>query len=123
MVGYIYDPIFTLHGSDEHIENRFRVERINQVASHFPLQRYPVIKASKEELKTIHDPAYVDWVERAYQEGYRFILNEDTLLTPKSFEVASYAVGSTKPIIDAFKAKEIKRAFLNLRPPGHHAEY
>ncbi len=122
MTGYIYDPIFTLHGSDEHIENRFRVERIHQVAQHFPLVRYPIKKASKEELSWIHDPNYVEWVERAYEEGYRFILNEDTLLTPKSFEVASYAAGSTMPIIDAFAKGEIKNAFLNIRPPGHHAE-
>ncbi|MRI58811.1 MAG: histone deacetylase [Epsilonproteobacteria bacterium] len=122
MVGYIYDPIFTLHGSDEHIENRFRVETIHQVAQNFPLMRYPVRKATKEELKTIHEAHYVDWVERAYEEGYRFILNEDTLLTPKSFEVASFAAGSTMPIVDAFTRGEIRRAFLNIRPPGHHAE-
>ncbi len=122
MTGYIYDPIFTLHGSDEHIENRFRVERIHQVAQHFPLVRYPIKKASKEELSWIHDPNYVEWVERAYEEGYRFILNEDTLLTPRSFEVASYAAGSTMPIIDAFAKGEITNAFLNIRPPGHHAE-
>ena len=122
MVGYIYDPIFTQHGSDEHIENRFRVETIHHVAQNFPLRRYPVRKATKEELKTIHEAHYVDWVERAYEEGYRFILNEDTLLTPKSFEVASYAAGSTMPIVDAFKRGEIHRAFLNIRPPGHHAE-
>ena len=123
MVGYIYDPIFTYHGSDKHIENRFRVERVNEVASSFPLVRYPVEKASKEELFAIHAAHYVDWVERAYKEGYRFILNEDTLLSPKSFEVASFAAGSTKPIIDGFIKGEIKRAFLNIRPPGHHAEY
>ena len=122
MVGYVYDPIFTEHGSDEHIENRFRVERIHEVAQHFPLLRYPIARASKEELAAIHERHYIEWVERAYDEGYRFILNEDTLLTPKSFEVASFAAGATKPIVDAFAQGEIKRAFLNLRPPGHHAE-
>ncbi len=122
MVGYVYDPIFTEHGSDEHIENRFRVEAIDQVAQNFPLRRYDIARASKEELSTIHEKHYVEWVEKAYEEGYRFILNEDTLLTPKSFEVASYAAGSTKPIVDAFARGEIQRAFLNIRPPGHHAE-
>ncbi len=122
LVGYVYDPIFTLHGSDEHIENRFRVEAIDEVAKSFPLRKYPVKKASKEQLYVIHEPHYVDWVQRAYQEGYRFILNEDTLLTPKTFEVASFAAGSTMLIVDAFAKKEIRRAFLNIRPPGHHAE-
>ncbi len=122
MVGYVYDPIFTQHGSDDHIENRFRVETIHQVAQNFPLRRYQIRRASKDELAKIHEAHYVDWVERAYEEGYRFILNEDTLLTPKSFEVASYAAGSTMPIVDAFARGEIRRAFLNIRPPGHHAE-
>ncbi|BCD60539.1 MULTISPECIES: histone deacetylase [unclassified Nitratiruptor] len=122
MVGYVYDPIFTEHGSDEHIERPARVEVIDEVARNFPLKRFPIKKASKEDLKKIHEAHYVEWVERAYEEGYRFILNEDTLLTPKSFEVASYAAGSTMPIIDAFTSDEIKRAFLNIRPPGHHAE-
>ncbi|BCD62048.1 acetoin utilization protein [Nitratiruptor sp. YY08-26] len=122
MVGYVYDPIFTEHGSDEHIERPARVEVIDEVARNFPLKHFPIKKASKEDLKTIHEAHYVEWVERAYEEGYRFILNEDTLLTPRSFEVASYAAGSTMPIIDAFTSGEINRAFLNLRPPGHHAE-
>ena len=122
MVGYVYDPVFTEHGSDEHIENRFRVLAIDEVARNFVLARLPIRKASKEELYQIHEPHYVNWVERAYEEGFRFILNEDTLLTPKSFEVASFAAGSTKSVIDAFKSGEIARAFLNIRPPGHHAE-
>ncbi|SMC09474.1 histone deacetylase family protein [Nitratiruptor tergarcus] len=122
MVGYIYDPIFTEHGSEEHIERPARAEVIDTVARNFPLQRFPVKKATKEDLKTIHEAHYVEWVERAYDEGYRFILNEDTLLTPRSFEVASYAAGSTMPVIDAFANGEIKKAFLNIRPPGHHAE-
>ena len=122
MVGYLFDEIFCEHGSDEHIENRFRVLNIEEVAKRFPFKRYSVQRAFKPELYKIHQPHYVDWVEHAYEEGYRFILNEDTLLTPKSFEVASFAAGSTKSIVDAFANKEIKRAFLNIRPPGHHAE-
>ncbi len=123
MVGYIYDPIFTQHGSLEHIENAKRVETIHEVAQSFPLLRYPIKKATKEDLFTIHAPHYVHWVEEAYAQGRRYILNEDTLITERTFEVASYAAGSTMPIVDAFAKGEIKRAFLNIRPPGHHAEY
>ena len=122
MVGYLFDEIFCEHGSDEHIENRFRVLQIDSVAMQFPLKHYLVQKASKAELYEIHNAHYVDWVEKAFEEGYRFILNEDTILTQRSFEVASFAAGSTKSIIDAFVNEEIKRAFLNIRPPGHHAE-
>jgi acetoin utilization deacetylase AcuC-like enzyme len=123
MVGYVYDPIFTEHDTGQHIENRHRVLAVHEVARHFPLARLPIRKATKEELAAIHDPRYIEWVERAFDEGYRFILNEDTILSPRSFEVAAYAAGSTMPVIDAFAAGAIKRAFLNIRPPGHHSEY
>ncbi len=123
MVGYVYDDIFTLHGVDSHIENRHRVLTINEVAKNFPFLRLNALKAEKEELYKIHQREYVDWVERAYDEGYRFILNEDTVLTKDSFKVASYAAGSTKPVVDAFAKGILKRAFLNIRPPGHHAEF
>ncbi|BAF69849.1 histone deacetylase family protein [Nitratiruptor sp. SB155-2] len=121
-VGYLFDPIFCEHGSDEHIENRFRVLSIDDALNDFPMIPFPVHMASKEELYQIHEAHYVDWVEHAYENGYRFILNEDTLLTPRSYEVASFAAGSTKSIVDGFAEGKIQRAFLNLRPPAHHAE-
>ncbi len=124
MIGYVYDPIFMLHDTGSgHIERPSRVERIHEIAQNFPLQRIPIKKATKEELYQIHAPHYVNWVEEAYSQGRTFILNEDTILSEKSFEVASFAAGSTKPVIDAFKEGLVDRAFLNLRPPGHHAEY
>ncbi len=122
MVGYIYDEIFTMHDTAEHIENKNRVVVIDEILKEFDLKRYNVKRATKEELYKIHEKHYVDWVESAYDNGYRMILNEDTILSPMSYEVALTASGSTKPIIDAFKRGEIKRAFLNIRPPGHHAE-
>ncbi|MRJ02329.1 MAG: histone deacetylase [Epsilonproteobacteria bacterium] len=121
-VGYIYDPIFTEHRTGDHIENENRVITVHEVARHFPLLPLPIRKATKEELSLIHNPRYIEWVQHAYEEGYRFILNEDTLLSERSFEVARYAAGSTASVIDSFKRGEIGRAFLNIRPPGHHAE-
>ena len=122
MVGYIYDPIFTLHDTKEHIENKNRVLVIDEALKEFDLKHIGIKRASKEDLKKIHEAHYVDWVERAYDNGYRMILNEDTILSPMSYEVACYAAGSTMPVIDAFRENIIKRAFLNIRPPGHHAE-
>jgi len=122
MVGYIFDNIFTMHETGEHIENKNRVIVINEALKEFDLKCFNIKRATKEELYKIHEKHYVDWVESAYDNGYRMILNEDTILSPMSYEVAITAAGSTLPIIDAFKRGEIKRAFLNIRPPGHHAE-
>ncbi len=123
MVGYLYDPIFTLHETGNHIENKNRVilidEMIKSTFSCYPLE----LKAqSKEDLYKIHDKSYVDWVEKGYENGVRMILNSDTILSKRSYEVALSAATCTKRAVEAFKNKEIKRAFLNLRPPGHHAE-
>ncbi len=123
MVGYLYDPIFTLHETGNHIENKNRVilidEMIKSTFSYYPLE---VKATNKSDLYKIHDSSYVDWVETGYENGVRMILNSDTILSPKSYEVALSAATCTKEVIKAFKKKEIKRAFLNLRPPGHHAE-
>ncbi len=122
MVGYIFDNIFTMHETGEHIENKNRVIVINEALKEFDLKCFNIKRATKEDLYKIHEKHYVDWVETAYDNGYRMILNEDTILSPMSYEVAITVAGSTLPIIDSFKRGEIKRAFLNIRPPGHHAE-
>lgn len=122
MVGYIYDEIFLLHDTDGHIENKNRVLAIDSALKGFNLLKLPICKASKNDLYQIHNKDYVDWVETAYENGYRMILNEDTLLSPKSFDVACYAAGSTLNVLKAFKEGKIDRAFLNIRPPGHHAD-
>ncbi len=122
MVGYLYDELFTKHDTGAHIENKDRVISIDESLRGMGLFKLRPQKATIEELEEIHDPRYLEWVKDAYSKGYRHILNEDTVLSPDSYEVALYAAGSGKSAIDAVKAGMIKRAFLNIRPPGHHAE-
>ncbi len=123
MFGYLYDPDFSLHDTGDHIENRRRTESIDaMVNARFEFTPIFTRKGPKEDLYRIHEPTYVDWVETGYENGVRMILNHDTVLSPHSYEVALEAATSTKNVIDAFREGSIKRAFLNIRPPGHHAE-
>lgn len=122
MVGYLFDDIFIMHDTKNHIENKNRVLVIDEIAKNLDLIKLPVHKARKEDLYLIHKKDYVDWVESAYENGYRVILNEDTVLSPFSYEVALFAAGSTLNVLKAFKDNRITRAFLNIRPPGHHAQ-
>ena len=123
MVGYLYDPFFTLHDTGEHIENEKRVISIDEmIRSEFSYYKIPSVSYGKEDLYRIHDESYVKWVESGYENGVRMILNSDTVLSPKSYEVALKAATCTKNTVNLFKEGVIKRAFLNLRPPGHHAE-
>ncbi len=123
MIGYMYDSDFSFHDTGEHIENRLRTESIDEmVQEKYEVLHIPTRVGDKDELSAIHDFGYVDWVESGYDNGIRMIASSDTILSEESYEVALKAATSTKNVIDAFKDAVIKRAFLNLRPPGHHAE-
>jgi len=45
----------------------------------------------------------------------------DTYLTPRSFHVASTAVGALLTAVEHIAAKTARNAFCAVRPPGHHA--
>ena len=123
MVGYLYDKDFELHDTGEHIENRYRTHQIdNLVQQKYNFIQIPTRVGKKEELYLVHDKGYVDWVEVAYENNIRQIMSSDTILSQDSYHVALKTATSTKNVIDFFKENKIKRAFLNLRPPGHHAE-
>lgn len=122
-LGYLYDPFFMLHDTGpNHIENPHRVEAIDTlVKEKYDFLPIPSRMGSKEELLMVHDDEYVDWIEHGYENGVRMIINADTIVSPRTYDVALKAATSTKNAVDFFKHGG-RRAFLNLRPPGHHAE-
>ncbi len=123
MLLYLYDPYSYEHDTGNHLEINARVESIHRIATEkYKLQSLPLREGTKEELYRIHDPSYVDWIETGYENGVRMIISSDTILSKGSYEIAKRAACSTKSVIDAFKEGKGIRAFLNLRPPGHHAE-
>ncbi len=123
MIGYLYDSDFSLHDTGEHLENRHRTESIDEmVKEKYELIHIPTRVGDKEELCAVHDISYIDWIENGYENGIRNIISADTIVSSESYDVALKAATSTKNVITAFKEGIIKKAFLNLRPPGHHAE-
>lgn len=124
MIGYLYDPIFLAHDTGMHIEIPKRIKAIDaMVQSKYNIIPIPTRNGDKSELYKIHEKGYVEWLEHAHENGIHYLINSDTIISEKSYEVAKIAATSTKNVIDAFKSGKIKRAFLNLRPPGHHAEH
>ena len=120
---YLHDPKSFGHDTGVHLEINKRTELIDELAvSKYRLHSLTLREGSKEDLYRIHDPSYVDWVESGYENGVRMIISSDTILSEGSFDVAKRAACSTKSVIEAFKNGIDNRAFLNLRPPGHHAE-
>ena len=80
----------------------------------------PARPASMEELEMIHAPEYISYVKGKVEKGGGW-LDPDTVVSPKSYEAASYAVGGGLAAVEAVVKGEVDNAFALVRPPGHHA--
>ena len=73
-----------------------------------------------------HPQAYYDAIVAAKPSagGQTVRLDPDTLMSPGSWEAVSRAVGAGLEAVDRVIAdkNDIKNAFCQIRPPGHHAE-
>jgi acetoin utilization deacetylase AcuC-like enzyme len=111
--------IFFRHHLDNHPESALRLETIR---SGIPsgVKIHPPLIADEDEIELIHTPAHVRMIRQLSQFGGVRFIDPETYVTSHSFEVASYAVGSS--IFSARRALEGERSFALIRPPGHHAE-
>ncbi len=122
MIGYLYNENCDAHDTGMHLEVYERCQSIDEmVQKKYDVVSLPLEKGDKKDLLKIHDESYVDWIEAGYDNGIRMILSADTIVSEGSYETALIAATSTKSAVDFFK-RGGNRAFLNLRPPGHHAE-
>jgi acetoin utilization deacetylase AcuC-like enzyme len=72
--------------------------------------------------REVHDPAYVERLQRAVERGDGLIDSADNPLTPTTWKASLAAVESTLHAADWLMAGPERRAFAAVRPPGHHAE-
>ncbi len=101
----IYNPVFLEHDTGMHPENKKRLTSLGDL---------PVTEVENGEkyLTLVHTPEYIQSVEKACMIGGH--IDNDTIVSPGSFEAAIYAVGAT---IMASETGD----FALTRPPGHHA--
>ncbi len=123
-VGFVYDPIFLEHDTGDHPESAPRMlaamallESSGVLAR---LQRIDNRDATPEEIALAHRPDYVAAVRQAAREGGGWV-DPDTLITPRSYEVAARVVGGTLAAVDRVVDRSVASAFCLVRPPGHHA--
>jgi acetoin utilization deacetylase AcuC-like enzyme len=119
-----YDPLFLEHDTDDHPENAGRIipaaRHLNLVAMHFGCIRPSWEPLDPGMLTRIHSSAYVDSI-RNLAEGGGGILDHDTVLSTRSFDVARAAAGAVCDAVDKVITGGERHAFCLIRPPGHHA--
>ena len=122
--GLVYDPIYLEHGTGDHVENSRRLvtamSHLRETGVEEKLTRVPARPASMEELEMIHAPEYISYVKGKVERGGGW-LDPDTVVSPKSYEAASYAVCGGLAAVEAVVKGEVDNAFALVRPPGHHA--
>jgi acetoin utilization deacetylase AcuC-like enzyme len=72
-------------------------------------------------VELVHEPDYIDLVRRFCKSGGGLLDLGDTVVCPKSFDVALLAVGGAIGAVELVAAEKFQNAFALVRPPGHHA--
>ncbi|NWF77070.1 MAG: histone deacetylase [Chloroflexi bacterium] len=123
-VGLVYDPIYLEHDTGDHVENSRRLVTAMSYLEETGVRReligLPPRTASLEELEMIHAPEYISYVKSKAEQGGGW-LDPDTVMSPRSYEVALYAAGGVLAAVEAVMKGKVDSAFALVRPPGHHA--
>jgi len=123
-VGLVYDPIYLDHDTGNHVENSRRLVEamsyLKETGIKEKLTCLPPRPALLEELEMVHTPEYISYVKNKAEKGGGW-LDPDTVMSPKSYEAALYAVGGLLVAVEAVIKGEVNNAFALVRPPGHHA--
>jgi acetoin utilization deacetylase AcuC-like enzyme len=77
--------------------------------------------ARLKDVELVHEPDYINLVKRLCKSGGGLLDLGDTVVSPKSFEVALLAIGGAIEAVKLVAAEKFQNAFALVRPPGHHA--
>jgi acetoin utilization deacetylase AcuC-like enzyme len=124
-VSLIYDPVYLKHETGVHPENARRLEAILDTLDKDEslskrLVRMTPKPAHNEDIARCHREELVYHLESLCVRGETWV-DEDTRVSPESFEVAKLAAGAAATAVDTVMNQDGGRAFCVSRPPGHHA--
>lgn len=130
-VAILYDEIFLEHSTGSgHPERPERLFEVIDTLKNNPDFKYDLVwpkvrKADNSEIALAHSDKYIQLVEseiRALDDDTpTFLSTGDTVISPKSLDVAQMSVGASLVGIDEIMNGNVKAAFSFNRPPGHHA--
>ena len=98
------------------------VERALEAETFQLLARDAAPRASEDLLTLAHPIDYVQAIERAAPAKGRVRLDQDTAMSPGTYEAALRAAGGAAYAVDEVMTGKVSNAFVATRPPGHHAE-
>ncbi|MBN1629446.1 MAG: histone deacetylase [Thermoleophilia bacterium] len=120
-IAVYYHPLFIEHETGDHPECKERLLVAKPVLekSGLDLEWKTPEPAPVEAVARVHDRAYIDTVKQI-ADGGGGQLDWDTLISPRSYDAALLAAGAGMMAVERSLA-DGQRAFMLVRPPGHHA--
>lgn len=121
----ITDDRFDEHDLAGHPEHAGRLQAIRQqLTADGLLERAMTESAQPVDLEVVHSvhvASYIAQLEKSAQSTSVQMLDPDTYVTPRSFEIALLAAGAVATAADAVLRGRATQAVALVRPPGHHA--
>ncbi len=108
-----------------HPERPARLRAIDQAleAEMFQmLARDSAPRVPREALTRVHPESYVAAIEMASPTHGHIQIDQDTSMSPGTWEAALRSAGGAVFAVDEVMAGRVVNAFVAARPPGHHAE-
>lgn len=105
-----------------HPEQVARYRAVLDALADLPLDRREAPLGEDADILRCHPQAYLDQLAQAVPDEGTVQLDADTAISPGSLIAARHAVGGACAAVDAVLQGPDTRAFVVMRPPGHHAE-
>jgi acetoin utilization deacetylase AcuC-like enzyme len=119
-----YDPLFLAHDTGRHPENAGRlrplIKHLDASGLSARCERVAWEPSSIERLCRVHTSQHMDAV-KAFAERGGGQIEVDTVVSPKSYDVALMAAGAVCDAVTRVVQGDQQRALCLVRPPGHHA--
>ena len=109
-------------GHPERPDRLRAIERILEGETFQLLARDSSPSAEIAAIARVHPIEYVDALRAAAPTHGHTVIDQDTAMSPGTFEAALRSAGGAVFAVDEVMTRKVRNAFVASRPPGHHAE-